>query len=988
MIGRTLGHYQITSQIGKGGMGEVFQAKDQVLGRDVAIKVLPEEFARDADRVARFQREARVLASLNHPNIAAIYGLEQSEGKSFLVLELVEGRTLADRIRGNPIPVEESLKLALQIAEALEAAHQKGIIHRDLKPANIKITPDGKVKVLDFGLAKQVFSTEALSKADTQTWLTRDNSTVGTLAYMSPEQLSGQEVDTKSDIFSFGIVLYEMLAGVRPFKGETAIETGNAILHLSPPPLSQYVNDLPAFLESIIKKMLAKPAILRYQTVGEVREKLVQCQADLIPPPSLISQVKGLRRTIVRPRIFIPLILILIATVILGYWFYRYAADRAWARKKAISEIKRLVVTEEFAAAFDVATKAEKYTPQAPALLQLWPQISREVSVETVPSGASIYAKEYGNLTGAWRYLGQSPLKKIRLPLFCFRWRIEKDGFASLEIADRFMQKYFNPSTVAATMLNLRLDRPNSIPPGMVRVPSAPVFIWAGDLRLNLSLLPSFFIDRFEVKNSEFKKFVDAGGYQDAKYWKHEFVKNGRMISRQEAISQFRDSTGRPGPSTWSYGTYPEGQGEFPVGGVSWYEAAAYAEFAGKTLPTVYHWYQAADVWFAPNNVPLSNIGGNAPAPVGKYQGMSACGAYDMFGNVREWCKNAHENKRFILGGSSEDLAYMSYFYRDLSPFDRFVSNGFRCMKYEDLNGIMTNLEGPIKVDNRDYRSEQPVDDKAFKIFKNLYKYDRSELNASRILKDESQYWVREKIIFDAAYRGERVPAFLFLPKSGIKPYQVVIFFPGSDSFDTKTKSDNLQPNDLTVPILRSGRAVLWPIYKGSFERMPPSDRSWGAKGFRDDSIAYRDEMLMDAKDLSRSIDYLETRADVDHGKVAFYGISYGPQFGPVFLAIEKRIKAGLFLSGGLAIWRMQPEIDPINFVTRVTQPVLMINGRYDPIFSLEANVIPQFRLMGTSEKDKKLVLSDGGHGGRLSNREVREILDWLDRYLGPVMTR
>src|SRR5512136_1658038 len=154
LTGKTLAHYEINAPLGRGGMGEVYQAKDHKLGRNVAIKVLPEEFARDADRVARFQREAKVLASLNHPNIAAIHGLEESGGTNFLVLELVEGETLADRLKRGPIPVEESLKLALQIAEALEAAHEKGVIHRDLKPSNIKVTPDGKVKVLDFGLAK------------------------------------------------------------------------------------------------------------------------------------------------------------------------------------------------------------------------------------------------------------------------------------------------------------------------------------------------------------------------------------------------------------------------------------------------------------------------------------------------------------------------------------------------------------------------------------------------------------------------------------------------------------------------------------------------------------------------------------------------------------------------------------------------------------------------------------------------------------------
>ncbi len=206
MIGKSLGHYQITNQLGKGGMGEVYQAKDQILGRNVAIKVLPEEFAKDADRVARFQREAKVLASLNHPNIAAIYGLEQSEGKNFLVLELVEGETLADRIKAGPIPIEESLKLALQIANALETAHEKGVIHRDLKPANIKVTPDGKVKVLDFGLAKAYAGDQEEANLSNSPTLsdaaTRQGLILGTAAYMSPEQARGEAVDKKADIWA------------------------------------------------------------------------------------------------------------------------------------------------------------------------------------------------------------------------------------------------------------------------------------------------------------------------------------------------------------------------------------------------------------------------------------------------------------------------------------------------------------------------------------------------------------------------------------------------------------------------------------------------------------------------------------------------------------------------------------------------------------------------------------------------------------------
>jgi eukaryotic-like serine/threonine-protein kinase len=196
-IGQSLSHYSIVEKIGQGGMGEVYRAKDQKLGRDVAIKVLPEEFSRDADRIARFQREAKLLASLNHPNIAAIYGLEESAGTNFLVLELVEGDTLADRIKAGAIPVEESLKLALQIAEALEAAHEKGVIHRDLKPANIKVTPDGKVKVLDFGLAKAFAGEQPEqnpSGSPTLTYsstlsnaATQQGFILGTAAYMPPE---------------------------------------------------------------------------------------------------------------------------------------------------------------------------------------------------------------------------------------------------------------------------------------------------------------------------------------------------------------------------------------------------------------------------------------------------------------------------------------------------------------------------------------------------------------------------------------------------------------------------------------------------------------------------------------------------------------------------------------------------------------------------------------------------------------------------------
>ena len=234
-IGTQLGSHLVTALLGRGGIGEVWRARDTKLKREVAIKILPDEFSRDPDRVNRFQREAEVLASLNHPNIAAIYNLEEANGSRFLVLELVEGDTLADRIKRGPVPIDAALNIAKNICEALEAAHEKGVVHRDLKPANVKITPEGKVKVLDFGLAKamETASTHSvLSNSPTLLSMAATNQGVilGTAAYMSPEQAKGLEVDKRADIWTFGVVAYEMLTGKRLFDEPTMSETLAAVL--------------------------------------------------------------------------------------------------------------------------------------------------------------------------------------------------------------------------------------------------------------------------------------------------------------------------------------------------------------------------------------------------------------------------------------------------------------------------------------------------------------------------------------------------------------------------------------------------------------------------------------------------------------------------------------------------------------------------------------------------------------------------------------
>ena len=281
MIGRTIAHYEITEKIGQGGMGEVYRATDTKLKRDVALKVLPETFTQDPQRMARFTREAQVLASLNHPNIGAIHGLEEEDGIRALVLELIEGEDLSERIVRGPVPLEEALQIALQIAGALEAAHEKGIIHRDLKPANVKITTEGQVKVLDFGLAKAMEEAPASSPEMTHSptlTATQAGMILGTAAYMSPEQARGKPVDCRADIWAFGALLFEMLTGRKSFQGEDISMTLAQVL--SQEPKWESLPELPRRVEDLLRRCLRKEAHQRVQAIGDVRIAVQETLAD------------------------------------------------------------------------------------------------------------------------------------------------------------------------------------------------------------------------------------------------------------------------------------------------------------------------------------------------------------------------------------------------------------------------------------------------------------------------------------------------------------------------------------------------------------------------------------------------------------------------------------------------------------------------------------------------------------------------------------
>lgn len=685
-----------------------------------------------------------------------------------------------------------------------------------------------------------------------------------------------------------------------------------------------------------------------------------------------------------RPQIIVSGFLILFAIAITLVFRMRHQSKIKWAREVAIPKIEE--ITDDMSweghhswIAFDLVNEAKKYIPDDPLLIRLEKLISWKIKLDSNPSAASVYIKSYSDVNSTWKLLGKTPIDSIQIPSGLSKIRIEKEGFRTA------YDLIWNHWSFVGNSLYYLLPKLGSIPQEMemlsdtsIRLTSWPNLKIPGLERIIQRDIGDFLMDRYEVTNKDYKHFMDAGGYQNPEYWKYPFEKEGHVLSFDEAMALLIDKTGTPGPATWEIGDFLEGQSEYPVSGVSWYEASAYAEFVGKSLPTVYHWDQASLAYASSMIVPLSNFNNEGPKPVGSTLSMNRFGVYDLAGNVREWCFNEsiHDHHRYIMGGGWNDFDYCFNEGYTQNPFDRSETNGFRCMKYFGSEQNKANLEAAIMLPFRDFSIESTVSNEIFSVYLEQYKYDMTDLNARVESVMEEEDFIREKISFDTPYGEDRMTAYLFLPKNFSPPYQTIIYFPNATALYS-TSSEDLHIRNMFV---KSGRAVIHPIYISTYER---KDNLTSA--FPQETALYKDHIIMWIKELSRSIDFLETRNDIDTDKLAYFGESWGGAMGGIIPAVEERIKTSVLVVAGLRFRRSYPEVDQVHYLQHIKTPVLMVNGRYDYFFPYETSQLPFYELLGTPKEHKKLVLCEQGHN--ISETQMKkETLSWLDQYLGPVL--
>ena len=637
--------FRVESELGGGGMSRLFLATEASLNRKVVIKLLPPDLASEVS-AARFKQEMEFAARLQHPHILPILAAGAREGLLYYIMPYVAGESLRGRLeREGRLSVADASRLLAEVADALSFAHGLGIIHRDIKPENVLL--EGKHAVLaDFGIAR------ALLESRTDRALTATGTSIGTPGYMAPEQFSGESVDARSDVYALAVVGYEMLAGTPPFTGPSPQAVLTAHLTTPPAPVHLLRPEVPLPLSAALSRALAKAPDARYASAAEFGEALSAGNRTATSEGALLAPARRWRRSWTMAALGLAGVMVIAIAMVRASAARRQDAELL-ARLKPAADSGRLDDVAEILAGAG-SGRAEKL------LGQLGGSVAGHLSIASDPAGATVSVIR---VTPFESYAERTPVT-LGLSPIAARPLVAGEYLVQVEIPERqpleFLALLSPGDTVAVKPVLLPNDSTSA---GMVLVgagnaPGGPP-------------VDAFLMDRHEVTNAQYLRFVGAGGYRDTTLWPDALILGGRAQPRDAALRLLVDKTGLPGPRGWLNGRPPEGRSEHPVAGVTWYEAAAYARWAGKELPTAHQWWRAA-LGDGPGPYPWggdgasteirTNFGLAGTAPVGTHPlGVSPWGVQDLPGNVREWLRDfrAEDQRRVAVGGSWQDPSYM-----------------------------------------------------------------------------------------------------------------------------------------------------------------------------------------------------------------------------------------------------------------------------------------------------------------------------------------